>query len=168
MINMKRIFELAIKIEEMGYTFYQKVVELEVMDYLKPLLSKLANDEVNHKKTFENLILKLKVSNLASLKVTDSFVKNLEKLEAEIFDSNLIERTVKSFTKATDVINFAISREEITIKYFSDIRPFLEPNNKLAIESIINEEKEHLKSLLDIRKKISTLIEIKKTTISKK
>lgn len=160
MLNMKRIFELGIKIEEMGYLFYQKASELERMEYLKPLFNRLAKDELNHKKTFEAMILKLKVENLASLNLTDTFIKNLE---ADIFDINKIEETLKSFKNASDLINFGISREEATIKYFSDIKPYLENKNKNVIETIINEEKAHLKDLLEIRKKYTKLLEDKKT-----
>ena len=55
-IGASEIIQFAIKIEENGWSFYNKVVEANKDEKIKELFTFLADEEVKHKETFEAML----------------------------------------------------------------------------------------------------------------
>lgn len=151
------IFEIGIQIEKKGYDFY-KILESETKnENLKKLFHWLSNQEKRHIKIFQELrqhYLNYDFDKLYNWDEVSLYFKAL--IETKVFpDSEEGKNLIDELEDEIGAIQIAISFEKDNILYFQEIRDLVDNEDKKIINELINEEKNHIMKLLDIKKQVS-------------
>ena len=152
----EEIIGMAVKTEETGYEFYKMALQNASTEELKNLFDYLAKEELKHKETYEGL--------------TDAIGENAQGVPVDwdelglyikaMTDSSFFlggDKSINLAAKATDdkkAVDFAIQFEKDTLLFFHQLKEVVKPANQPVVEKIIQEEKEHIKRLADIRKSL--------------
>lgn len=162
MYNISSLIKLAINIEEAGFNFYTDLKKNNDKDYLNLLLNKFINDELNHKKTFEELNNSIKY-NTTPIEIGELLKKQIDFFNNKlIFNTDKLNYLINNKLDAIKLINFAISIEEASIIYFNEIKILVEYKYRTFIDNIIEQEKYHLKELISLRTNYNKIKEHKK------
>ncbi|ACL69152.1 ferritin family protein [Halothermothrix orenii] len=137
--------EMAKNIEKDGFEFYQEQAD-RVDDDLKKLFLKLANDEKDHYKRFEEL----KHDHKKKTGEEDDYVYEPEVsaylrvlVESTIFP----EKAIKSFNNLDSILNFAIQAEKDSILFYQELLKYNKGRTAEVLTRLIKEEKTHLLDL---------------------
>jgi rubrerythrin len=147
------ILEFAIRIEENGANFYRYAIQIVKGEDAKKLFARLADEEGNHKRTFEKIF-----STLGNYKIPESYDGEYRAYLHDYVDNSIIfskEALDKELTKVTDTlsaVDFAIRREMDSVLYYSEIKRFVPASEHNAIDKVIEEERRHFSTLSEIRK----------------
>lgn len=150
--DINDVFEIAISIEENGETFYRHAAEIADSEETKDLFSFLAEEEVEHKKTFKDLL-----SDIAAAGTPETYQgEYLEYIHAytenAIFTKEKFEERISQITETMPAIDFAIQQESDSILYYHEIKKFVPEKKHNLIEKIITEERQHFLKLTNIKK----------------
>lgn len=151
MFDVSEILKIAIKIEENGEKFYKNTAKKIDDDKLKTLFNNLANEELSHKETFEEMLAKI-----------DDYIpfENYQGEYAEylkaytdkiIFDQKKIKKEMENVNNILSALDFAINRELDSILYYNEIKKIVVENKHHLIDKIIQEERRHFLKLKDLR-----------------
>jgi rubrerythrin len=150
------IVEVAIRIEENGINFYKFAEQITKQQEAKELFANLAQEEIKHKKIFENMFAKMEKAN-----TPESYEGEYSAYLRSYVDNNIIftkEAMDKELTKVTDTIaafDFAIRRELDSILYYHEIKQLVPSAQHNAIEQIIKEERKHYSTLTEMKKRFT-------------
>jgi rubrerythrin len=148
------IVEVAIRIEENGVNFYKFAEQIAKQQEAKELFARLAQEEVKHKKIFEEIFAKMEKSN-----PPESYDGEYSAYLHSYVDNNIIftkEAMDKELSKITDTIaafDFAIRRELDSILYYHEIKKLVPAAQHGTIEQIIEEERKHFALLTEMKKR---------------
>ncbi len=145
------IIEMAVKIEQQGFSFYEAASKREdIEEKSRKLFRYLRDEEKKHEKIFRDLRDAIDLKHLQDEVNWQEESKYIEStVNDHIFSDpqKAIQMAAKA-KNAKELINFAIAFEKDTMLYFHSIRNSLtEPKAKAALNDIINEEISHLKKL---------------------
>jgi len=151
--SLQEIVKFAIEIEKEGIIFYNKIAKKTENQVLKNIFQKLENDEKKHQKKFEEILELLGPDKNEYLyHLENEYVAYLHSfIEKSIFDSNKIDQLIKKFKSDVDAINYAIGKEEDSIKFYENMKELTPKGNIPAINVIISEENLHIRALLEIK-----------------
>ena len=152
--NASEIYQFAIRIEENGEKFYRKMAKKLDEPKVKELFTLLADDEVVHKKTFKEML-----SQIENYEPPESYPgEYFEYLRAYVdnvlFSINKFDEDVEKIHNALEAIQFAIDKELDSVLYYQEIRNVVNTHQKKLIENIIEEERQHVVKLSEIKRKI--------------
>ena len=152
--DINEIFKFAIQIEENGEQFYHYAASITDDEKARDLFIFLAEEEVKHKKIFNDLLSEL-VSYSAKETYPGEYVEYLQNyVEDIVFTREGLEEELSKINDTLSAINFAIQKELDTILYFHEIKTFVQRNKHHLIEKIINEERKHFAKLKAMKKKL--------------
>ncbi|TFG37796.1 MAG: hypothetical protein E4H39_01510 [Syntrophobacterales bacterium] len=147
------IFEIAMRIEENGSSFYRFAVQIAKDEQTKELFINLAEEEDKHKATFKNLLSKIETRS-----PPESYPGEYGAYLHEYADNNLIfkkemmDEELAKIKNTMTALNFAIRRELDSILYYHEMKGFVAKGDHAAIDNIINEERKHFQMLSDMKK----------------
>ncbi len=145
------IVDIAIKIEENGQAFYLAAAERAEDENLATALRKLAEDEVEHKATFEALYKSDEDYSLDAgyNEEVDAYIKAMA--AAQVFaPGKSVAELARSAKDIFEVLVLAMGAEKDSILYYSEMKEWVQPKDRDVINKIISEEKRHLKELTDL------------------
>ena len=151
--NAQEIFEMAIQMERDGEAFYRQAAEEMSDSGVIELLSKLAEMEVEHEKTFTRMKDAFLQKETELFDPDGDAVLYLRSLaEGKIFDR---DKTISSGETPEDVMETAIGLEKDSISYYVGIQRLV-PNElgQNQIDEIIREEMRHV---IMLRKELNRL-----------
>jgi len=150
------IFEIAMRIEENGSSFYRYAVQIAGDEEAKALFGFLAGEEEKHKEIFKKML-----SGIERHDPPESYPGEYGAYLREYADNHLIftkdvmDREMIGIKDALSAIEFAIRRELDSILYYQEIKGFIAKSRHGDIDKIINEERKHFKVLSEQKKKYS-------------
>ena len=151
--DVSEIGQFAIKIEENGEKFYRYAAKIAKDDKVKQMFEYLADEENNHKVTFQKILLTIKQYEPHE-SYSGEYGLYLKAYIDNIIFANLDEE--RSRVKDTlSAIKFGMQRELESILYYQEIKNFLK-NEQEVIDTIIEEERKHFSTLSELKKKYST------------
>jgi len=108
----------------------------------------LAADEERHQKIYEALLVKY-ASNLG-LEIDETYSEYVDLLIKHnvVFDNNLIEKA-KTITIRSQILDIAERSERDAILFVTELQKMYPDMAKAEMEIILNEEKKHLKMVLE-------------------
>lgn len=155
--SAREIIDIAIGIEDSGNYFYSRCREKFDDKALKEVFSFLAEEEQRHREIFEKLDPDL--MNEKGLYTTEYFQYLTAFGDEKVFkDKNDIDSAIKNINTPLDAIKIALTAEKDSILFYDELKELYE-NEKdtlTILNRIINEERRHVITLLDIREKIIT------------
>ena len=148
------IIKMAVQTEETGYEFYKLAQENAKSAKLKDLFNYLADAELRHKETY----LGLKDAIAEAPQGVPIDWDELGLYIKAMTDSSFFVGSDKNINLAAqtkdekEAVDFAIGFEKDTLLFFYQILDIVKSANKPVVEKIVQEEKEHIKKLAEIKK----------------
>ncbi|MFP4201752.1 MAG: ferritin-like domain-containing protein [Candidatus Acetothermia bacterium] len=151
--SAEETLKIAIQIEENGQEFYEGMLEETEDDDINEIFSDLANQEVKHKKTFQEMLGEVEeeegpdLNSLLYGELEDSYLGALA--DSKVFtpaNRNIDE--AKHVDSRDELLSIAISLEKDTILYYYEIlQKAKNSDDQDIIMDVIEEEKSHVKRL---------------------
>jgi rubrerythrin len=148
LLNIETLLDFAVQMEEMGETFYMNWAEKADSKSLQIFLHHMAQEEREHKTTFENL-KKEAAKILPELPETQEEYREHFKTVSQqiIFNQQEIDR-VKNLPAA---IELAKKQELDAQLFYGDLRKYMALEHQPIIDKIIQQEVDHLTQLEKIQ-----------------
>ncbi|MCK5236421.1 MAG: ferritin family protein [Deltaproteobacteria bacterium] len=156
--SAEEVLKMAIDIEKNGEKFYQDAAKAVSNEKLRTLYTTLANDEAKHTAYFSRL-KDLLLKDGKEEVFTDEFE------EASMYITAYADSKV--FTEPTEgaqyakvagdergALELAINMEKDSLLFYYELLRAVRDKDRGIINEIINEEKEHLKKLTDMKNEI--------------
>ena len=153
------IFEVAVRIEANGASFYRKAAATQSEDINRSFLEQLANMEDHHQSTFKKMRSNLKPNE----KKATVFDPNQETAQylAVMADTHGGEGSPTAADSLTgnesiqEIIDIAIGLEKESILFYLGLKDFVPPEyGQDKLDRIIREEQRHIVQLNGFRKKV--------------
>jgi rubrerythrin len=156
--NAAEVFKVGIKIEENGKAFYEKAQKVIDNPAIQKLFQDLAQEEVHHKKIFEDLMAKLpKQASQSTVwdpdNETDAYIKMMA--DQHVFvGGGSIESQVAQLKDVKDALRLAINFEKDSVIFFLSVQEATdEAKGQEFIGALVKEEQQHLRRLsLELKK----------------
>ena len=153
LFESSEIYLFAMRIEENGEKFYRHAAQLAQDKESKNMFTFLADEEVRHKKTFENMLSKTERREIEESYPGEYLAYLQDYLDNKIIFSKSAKDTEYPEVKDTlSAIEFAIQREMNSVLYYHEVKKFVAPSQQDDIDRIIEEERKHFSLLSDIKK----------------
>lgn len=149
--DINNIIYFVIQVEQEGAKVYQKMARETPDEAAKETFLKLANDEIQHQKDFQELakVLNKDVYPLdSSLDLVQILHTVSEKLKAIIKDSELVDIGEVTLKNALDI---GIHSEKESIRVYTELLGINCPEIALVVPKVILEEKKHLVLLQNMK-----------------
>ncbi|MCM8771578.1 MAG: ferritin family protein [Candidatus Omnitrophica bacterium] len=150
--NISEVYQFAIKIEENGERFYRKIANNVKDKEVKELFNFLADEELRHKKIFEENLSKIEKYEPPEIYPGEYFAYLKAYAEELIFPKNIEKEFYKE--DITEAINFGIRRELDSIMYYLEIKDLIPETQHSELDKIIKEERSHFIKLSNLKKQI--------------
>lgn len=163
-IDGRELINIAIDVEREGGRFYRAVYETCPNEKVKILFKVLATFEEEHVEKLEKIYDEMIKDDLHAFFTSENKDEEEELGAMEdmfITSKNTIFSKAKTFNNALksktplEIIVFAMSIEQATIDYYKSLQKVIKTGNKSILITLINEEKDHLKSLINLRSMLS-------------
>jgi rubrerythrin len=145
------IVDIAVKIEENGRKFYLAAADRAGDDNLAQVLRKLADDEVDHRDTFQALYKAEEDYGLLPgySEEADAYIKAMA--SAQVFAPGKgVAEIAKGAKDVFEVLTLAMGAEKDSILYYTEMARWVQPKDKDVINGVVAEEKTHLKTLMQL------------------
>jgi Uncharacterized conserved protein len=148
------VVEVAIRIEENGINFYKFAEQIAKQEEAKKLFAQLAQAEVAHKKTFEGIFAKMEKYNPPE-QYTGEYSAYLRSYVDNnlIFTKEIMDKQLANMKDTVAAFDFSMQRELDSILYYHEIKNLVPAAQHEAIEKIIEEERKHYATLVDMKKR---------------
>jgi len=154
MFNSSEIYQFAIKIEENGEKFYRRMTEKLDNQNVKGLFTFLANEELNHKKSFEEMLSKFEDYTPVESYPGEYFAYLKAYADNLVFGFNKFDDDISKIEDVVSAVQFAIGKELDTIMYFQEMKNIVPKSELNRINAIINEERKHVVKLSELKRLI--------------
>lgn len=148
------VFQFAIRIEENGEKFYRQMVQKFDETKVKELFSYLADEEVKHKKTYEDMVSKIEKYEPFETFPGEYFAYLRAYADKIIFSQKRLDQEIAKIKDIDAAIEFAINTELNSILYYQEIKNLVSEKQRSTIDKIIEEERRHFVKLSEIKKTI--------------
>ena len=150
--DASEIFQFAIKIKENGEKFYRHAVQITRDNDTKEIFNYLANEESDHKKTFETLLSTMEKHEPFEAYPGEYFEYLRAYVDKIIFTNEVLDKEIPRIKDTLSAINYGIQRELDSILYYHEIKNFVPKHQHKLIDKIIDEERNHFSKLTGLRK----------------
>lgn len=148
------VFQFAIRIEENGEKFYRQMVQKFDETKVKELFSYLADEEVKHKKTYEDMVSKIEKYEPFETFPGEYFAYLRAYADKIIFTQKEFDEEIANIKDINAALDYAINAELDSILYYQEIKNLVSENQRSTIDKIIEEERRHFVKLSEIKKTI--------------
>lgn len=154
LFNAAEIADIGIEKEKKRKEFYARVAEKFQDKDIKNVFTQLRDWEDAHIKKFSEIRDKIDQS-----EATDSYTGELNDYVKALMDDTLYkevspEEFAKKVTTPISAVQYGIGFEKDAILFFSEFLNVVSENDKKVIRQLIEEEKQHIVFLSDLRNKI--------------
>ena len=152
-LNAYDVVRFAIRIEEDGKEFYREAARMAANEDAKALFLRLADEEVGHKKIFDEM-----AQGLGDYAPAETYPGEYVAYLRDYIDGKVIFRkdmgnAVSLMATVLLAIDFALQRELDSILYYQEMRAFVPERHFPTIDAIIAEERKHFAILSEARKR---------------
>jgi rubrerythrin len=154
MLSGADIVDLALQTETRGEAFYREAQSLSTTPEARDLFAYLAEQEARHKVIFAglgNAIIETEIEPV-------DWQEALDYINATVgqtfFADNAPIRRIPAGSSVREMVELAISFEQQTLLFFYTLRDLVQPLNRTLIDSIVTEERTHVRRLAAMRKTI--------------
>ena len=148
------VFQFAIRIEENGEKFYRQMVQKFEDPKVKELFSYLADEEVKHKKTYEEMVSKIEKYEPFETFPGEYFAYLRAYADKIIFTQKEFDEEIAKIKDINAALDYAINAELNSILYYQEVKNLVSENQRSTIDKIIEEERRHFVKLSEIKRTI--------------
>lgn len=156
----KEILEMAVRIEENGFKFYTEAANASGSKEIKGLFTLLASEETEHIKVFMGLHRLISGTEPSTEGYDPEFEEASQYLKAiadtEVFTNPNKGRDLgRATTDANEALNLALNMEKDSILFYHELQRMIREKDKAVLDNVIEQEKEHVRRLTDLKIKLS-------------
>ncbi len=152
LFNVREIFNFAIQIENNGERFYRTYRKKIREKITQELFDNLADDEVKHRKIFEDMLVKLAIYQPPETYPDEYHAYLRAYVDNIIFTPENLDKEIGKIKEISDAVEFGIRRELESILYYTETKKFVPLDQHKILEQIIQEEHRHYLRLSELRK----------------
>jgi rubrerythrin len=152
-LGLNDIIEFAIRIEDSGEKFYRHAAAMSRDDEISAIFTRLANEEVYHKKFFMNLFSGMEKHPPMEVSSDDNTASLREYIDVNDVFSVDKEQALSNIISAGDALDFAMKRELGAVLYYQEMKKSVTDRYSKMLDKIIETEWRHFKTLTDVKKK---------------
>ena len=145
------VFQFAVRIEENGERYYRQMAKKLEDKTLQDLFTSLADEEVKHKKIYQNLVSKMEKYEPFESYPGEYFEYLRAYADNIIFDEKKLDSKISAIGDKLSAIDFAIDNEVSSILYYQEIKNLVPKSQQAQIDKIIEEERRHFTRLTKIK-----------------
>jgi len=145
--NPAEIYQFAVRIEENGEQFYRAKAKSTDNAALKELFLELADDEADHKKTFNDMLSQIEKYEPLESYPEEYFTYLRAYADHKIFPQDKFIDLARQLKGAQTCLDFALDREFDSILYYQEMKNMVDKQYAPLIEKIVNEERTHVSKL---------------------
>lgn len=161
--NAQEIFKIALRIENNGFIFYEKMSSKPFPAEIVELFTGLAQEELKHKTIFSQLMQDLPENTTTSTvwdpdNELDLYLKQMADLHVFNQAPEVIEKTTDNLHNPADAIKMAMGFEKDTIVFFLELQSASEKydESREQIKLLVDEECKHLERLTKLLQNVTT------------
>jgi rubrerythrin len=148
------VFQFAIRIEENGEKFYRQMVQKFDHPKVKELFSFLADEEIKHKKIYEEMVSKIEKYEPFETFPGEYFAYLRAYADNIIFSQKKFDEEMATIKDIHAALDYAINAELDSILYYQEVKNLVPENQRTTIDGIIEEERRHFVKLSEIKRTI--------------
>lgn len=152
-LKLVDVVDIGIEKEKARRDFYEQVSRHFDDGEIRDLFQKLRDWESTHIKKFETIR-----STLESRQIAESYPEEMQHYINALVDDRLYHEVsgdefAKNVKDPVQAIQYGIGFEKDAILLFMELARYVQESNKDVIEKLMDEERQHVVSLLKLRKK---------------
>ncbi|MGB3477706.1 MAG: ferritin family protein [bacterium] len=148
------IFQFAIRIEDNGEKFYRQMAQKFDDPKVKELFSFLADEEIKHKKIYEEMVSKIEKYEPFEAFPGEYFAYLRAYADKIIFTQKKFDEEIAKIKDINAALDYAINAESDSILYYQEVKNLVPENQRKIIEGIIEEERRHFVKLSENKRTI--------------
>ncbi|HBA53880.1 MAG TPA: hypothetical protein DCZ04_05335 [Syntrophorhabdus aromaticivorans] len=149
------VVRFAIRLEENGESFYRKAAAITDDKGVADLFNSLADEEIKHRKVFEDLFSRAEWIEPAESYPGEYFAYLRNYMDGRIIFSADSQSEVPGIHTTAAALEFAIQRELDSILYYQELRTFVPPKDSGTLDTIIAEERKHFARLSEQKRRLT-------------
>jgi rubrerythrin len=159
LLSADKLLEIAIMLEDNGEKFYRRWAEKMEAEDRKKFFLLLADEEIEHKKLFEEMREKIEnggpdaAAEMDVSKEYDDYIKTFS--EEVLFNEEELEDAMAETTGLRIAIEYAIKQELDSLLFYTELMVFVAKEHIPLVRRIREEEQQHFVKLTQLRKKLS-------------
>lgn len=157
LLGAGELLKFAVMIEENGEKFYRAWAEKAESEEQKKFFNHLADEEIKHKKLFEELKAKVGEYKVDEVDIQGQYDAYLRTFTEEVlFNGKSQEAEMAKVSDMKAAVDFAMKQELDSLLFYTDLKNFVPKEHEDAVERIKQEERKHFTDLAVFKKKISS------------
>ena len=147
------ILKMAIEIEKNGKAFYDEVIQAVKDEKAKIVFQFLSDEEVKHEQTFRTMLQEIESEPAKTpfddIEITRYFQSLIgQKVFPSAHEGKYMKSEIGDPLVATRI---ALSLEKDSILFYHEMIPVTQQKDHAVIERIIEEEREHIRKIIQLR-----------------
>ncbi len=149
----RELIEIAIGIEKNGATFYDSLAGSTENPEAKGTYKYLAGQEREHAAIFQKML-----SLVSDYKPPETYTEDYNRYLKALIDSLIFTddkvtlEMARKVNSDTEAIQVAMGAEKDSILFYIEVRGIVRRSERRVVSEIIEEERSHLRQLMDIKK----------------
>jgi rubrerythrin len=150
-LKRQEVYRVAVEMERNGLAYYNVIAELATDPDTRSVYKYLASAEKRHLRLFKKLwtLSRQSPSPESYSGEYKSYLRVL--LKDLVFSSSASARSRAARSSNAAALNTGIKAEKDSILFYTEMLDMVAPEDRAAVQRILNEEKRHLSRLLDHR-----------------
>ena len=150
------VFQMAMELEKSGRVFYETLAEATENRDLADLCRNLAAQETEHYETFKKLGEELVQRPVSRPLTWDELHFAQILIDERVLPDAEAARDAAGSGDALEVLETAIRLEKDSVLFYTELRGEVDENEVPAIQTIIDEEKRHVRALVEAKKGLTS------------
>ena len=156
LFDVRELVDMAIKDEETGAAFYNALAEATQSDKVKERCAAIAQQEVGHAKRFRAML-----DELGGSTPREQYPGEYEAYVAELLQERAFTTPALAADKArsagsdAEAIEIAMRMEKDTLLFLQEIKKFVAQKNHPHVDEVIDEERDHLMDLGNLKRSLA-------------
>jgi rubrerythrin len=159
LLNVDKLLEIAIMLEDNGEKFYRRWAEQVEAEDRKKFFLLLDDEEIEHKKLFEEMRQKIENSGpgaAAEMDVSKEYYDYIKTFSEEVlFNEEELDDAMTETTGLRIAIEYAIKQELDSLLFYTELMTFVAKEHAPLVRRTREEEQQHFVKLTQLRKKLS-------------
>ncbi|HLD29728.1 MAG TPA: ferritin family protein [bacterium] len=153
--NASEIYQFAVRIEDNGEMIYKKFSKTLKDKEAGDLFIYLADEEVKHRRIFEEMLAPLEKYEPAESYPGEYFTYLRSYADGVVFARDRMEKERTGVTEFLSAADFGLRRETDSIMFYQEMKGAVSNDQKASIEKVIEEERKHFLKIYELKQKRS-------------
>ncbi len=155
--DCNEVLKMALRIKQVGYELYRTLAAISVDPQLNDIYNELAEEERKLSQSFHTMCQTLAQIDVAKIENWNT----LSQYFSALLDANILSGSPEKNTLVQELkdrigaIQISISFEKDTILFLQEMRNWVATEEQAKIDKFINEERNHILRLLNVRQQIA-------------